>query len=189
LSTNRMQKLIEDLLSYSRTQLYENILKPVNLNDILADVKTLHAESIAEGRLTIHAEKLPVIHGVHFQIQQLFENIVSNSMKYSKPKQGATIHITSMLINAKELPFFNSHGFDNYYKLTLADNGIGFDQQYADKIFEIFQRLHGRNEYSGTGIGLSICKRIVENHRGFIAAHGIRDKGATFEIYLPVSSD
>ncbi|MES2516232.1 MAG: PAS domain S-box protein [Bacteroidota bacterium] len=188
-SAGRMQKLIEDLLSFSRTQLYENTLKPVDLNDVLSDVKTLHAESIVEGRLTIQSEKLPVIRGVPFQIQQLFENIISNSMKYSKPKQGATILITSVLVSAKEIPFFNAHGFETYHKLTLADNGIGFDQQYAQKIFEIFQRLHGKNEYSGTGIGLSICKRIVENHQGYIAAQGIMGKGASFDIYLPVSSD
>ncbi|MES2762620.1 MAG: PAS domain S-box protein [Bacteroidota bacterium] len=187
-SAGRMQKLIEDLLSFSRTQLYENTLKPVDLNEVLTDVKTLHAESMAEGRLSIESDKLPTVLGVPFQLQQLFENIISNSMKYSKPKQGAKIKVSSELISAQEIPFFNTHGFENYYRISLSDNGIGFDQKYADKIFEIFQRLHGKNEYSGTGIGLSICKRIVENHQGYIAAHSILDKGATFEVYLPVGN-
>jgi PAS domain S-box-containing protein len=187
-SADRMQKLIEDLLLFSRTQVYEHKLEPVDINILLAEIKLLHVESITEGQLIIESDQLPVVQGISFQLQQLIENIISNSIKYSKAGQPAKINVNCALLSANEIPFFNSFGFEFYYKISLSDNGIGFEQTYSEKIFEIFQRLHGKNEYSGTGIGLSICKKIVENHQGYISAKGVIDEGATFDIYLPVSS-
>jgi light-regulated signal transduction histidine kinase (bacteriophytochrome) len=187
-SADRMQKLIEDLLLFSRTQVYEHKLEPVDINILLAEIKLLHVESITEGQLIIDSDQLPVVQGISFQLQQLIENIISNSIKYSKAGQPAKINVNCALLSANEIPFFNSFGFEFYYKISLSDNGIGFEQTYSEKIFEIFQRLHGKNEYSGTGIGLSICKKIVENHQGYISAKGVIDEGATFDIYLPVSS-
>ncbi len=184
-SAGRMQKLIDDLLSFSRTQIYENTLKVVDLNLILADIKTLHHEAIKENRLVINSQKLPVINAVPFQIQQLFENIISNSIKYCKIGEKTEVKITSEIVKDQQRLVFNSGKIRNYHKISITDNGIGFDQKYSEKIFEIFQRLHGKNEYSGTGIGLSICKKIVENHKGFISAYSEINKGATFEIYLP----
>ncbi|MBA2612062.1 MAG: PAS domain-containing protein [Bacteroidetes bacterium] len=188
LSAGRMQKLIEDLLSFSRTQLYESTLKEIDLNLILTEIKNLHSESIKEGNLKISYDKLPVINAVAFQIQQLFENIIGNSIKYSIPGKRTEIEISSSLVNGKQLNFISSNNpqqNDDYFKISFSDNGIGFDQKYSEKIFEIFQRLHSKSEYSGTGIGLSICKKIVENHNGFITAVGEPNKGATFIIYLP----
>lgn len=130
---------------------------------------------------------MPVIEGIAFQVQQLFENIISNSVKYSKPDQKIEINITCIITNCEHLVVNSSEKSKDYYKISISDNGIGFDQKYAYKIFEIFQRLHGKNEYSGTGIGLSICKKIVENHKGFIKAKSELDKGSTFDIYLPLS--
>lgn len=127
---------------------------------------------------------------VPFQIQQLFENIVSNSIKYSSPGKKIEIEISSKIVNGERLDFISSNDpnkKENYLNITFSDNGIGFDQKYSEKIFEIFQRLHGKNEYSGTGIGLSICKKIVENHHGFITATGKLNEGAKFDIYLPAS--
>jgi len=184
LSAGRMQKLIEDLLSFSRTQVYESTSNPVDLNLILAEITTSHLESINAGRITIDSEKLPVINGVAFQLQQLFENIINNSIKYAKPGKKTKVNISSKLIDGKQLTFANSEKNKNYYKISISDNGIGFDEKYTEKIFEIFQRLHGKNEYGGTGIGLSICKKIIENHQGFITAHSVPNEGATFEFYL-----
>lgn len=185
ISAGRMQTLIEDLLSFSRTQLFENTLKLVDLNEVMSEIKNLHFEPINEGRLIINTGTLPIIHAISFQIQQLFENIISNSIKYSKPDQKTKISVSCTLIEGNKLLFFNSDKNKRYYKIGIEDNGIGFDEKYSEKIFEIFQRLHGKNEYSGTGIGLSICKKIVENHNGFITAHSKIDHGSTFEIYLP----
>jgi len=115
----------------------------------------------------------------------LFENIISNCIKYRKEGKTAEMTISCEKMNMNQFPFFNVKDIQGFYKISFKDNGIGFDQKYAEKIFEIFQRLHGKNEYSGTGIGLSICKRIVENHNGFITASSELTKGATFEVYLP----
>ena len=187
-SAGRMQKLIEDLLSFSRTQVYENTLKVIDLNMVLAEIETIHSETIKEGNLKLTYDRLPQINAVAFQIQQLFENIISNSIKYGKSGKKVEVEITSALVNGEQLNFINSSSplkNDDYYKISFSDNGIGFDQKYSEKIFEIFQRLHGKNEYGGTGIGLSICKKIVENHNGFITATGKLNEGATFIIYLP----
>jgi PAS domain S-box-containing protein len=186
-SAGRMQKLIEDLLSFSRTQIYEKTFSQVDLNQVLAEIENLHMELITGGRLKVEMQHLPVINAVKFQIQQLFENIVSNSIKYSRPDKAIELSITSERMSGKQVPFANANENQDYYKICISDNGIGFDQKYSEKIFEIFQRLHSRNEYSGTGIGLSICKKIVENHFGFIMAHGAVGEGATFEIYLPTA--
>jgi PAS domain S-box-containing protein len=184
-SANRMQKLIDDLLSFSRTQTYESTVVKVDLNTVLSEVKNVYAEAIHEKRLSIEADDMPTVKGISFQLQQLFENIISNSIKYRKKGKKAEVIITCEKMNMNEFPFFNVKDVENFYKISFKDNGIGFDQKYADKIFEIFQRLHGKNEYSGTGIGLSICKRIVENHNGFITAQSVLNSGATFEVYLP----
>jgi PAS domain S-box-containing protein len=189
-SAGRMQKLIEDLLSFSRTQVYENTLKLTDLNILLGEIKANYQEAIMEGNLKITYSKLPAMYVVPFQIQQLFENIISNSIKYSQPDKKIIIEINSKIINGEKLdiiPVNNSNKKEDYINITFADNGIGFDQKYSEKIFEIFQRLHGKNEYSGTGIGLSICKKIVENHGGFITAIGKLNEGAKFDIYLPAS--
>ena len=189
-SAGRMQKLIEDLLSFSRTQVYESTLKLIDLNIILSEIKANYKEAILEGNLKITYSKLPAMYVVPFQIQQLFENIVSNSIKYSSPGKKTEIEIYSKMVNGEILDFIpanNPNKKESYLNITFSDNGIGFDQKYSEKIFEIFQRLHGKNEYSGTGIGLSICKKIVENHHGFITATGEINEGAKFDIYLPVA--
>jgi PAS domain S-box-containing protein len=185
-SAGRMQKLIDDLLSFSRTQVYENVQMAVDLNQVFSEINSFYRESIIEGRVAISYDRLPVIHAIPFQIQQLMENIIGNSIKYSRPDKKTEVRIHSEQVDAKQLPWFSlKENNRKYYRISIADNGIGFDQKYSEKIFEIFQRLHGKSEYSGTGIGLSICKKIVENHRGHISARGVQDEGAVFEIYFP----
>jgi signal transduction histidine kinase len=185
-SAGRMQKLIDDLLSFSRAQVFEDVQKPVDLNTVFSEINSFYKESIAEGKLSIQCGQLPVIQAIPFQIQQLMQNIISNSIKYSKPDKRTEVRIKAELVQARQLPYFSAKQHSrSYHKISIKDNGIGFDQVYSEKIFEMFQRLHGRTEYSGTGIGLSICKKIMENHQGHISATGVPDQGAVFDIYFP----
>jgi PAS domain S-box-containing protein len=184
-AANRMQILIEDLLSYSRTNKVERKFEYTDLNTIVIEItKDLREElqvrnAVIEVREMCHANVIP------FQFRQLIHNLISNSLKFSIPGEAPLIKIKSERINGKML---NDHRFSDdiiYCHIELSDNGIGFEQQYSERIFELFQRLHGRSEYNGTGIGLAIVKKIVENHNGFIMASGESGKGAAFDIYIP----
>jgi signal transduction histidine kinase len=186
-SANRMQKLIDDLLSFSRTQNKASIRESTDLNTILEDSIKSVKENMPDTALNIKSEKLPVINAISFQIRQLFDNIIGNSVKYARTNVTPELRISASLIREKELFPDAVHDLNSYHRIRFSDNGIGFDQAYAEKIFEVFQRLHGRNEYSGTGIGLSICKKIAENHSGFMLAHGRINEGAVFEVYFPVN--
>jgi signal transduction histidine kinase len=180
-SSSYMQKLIDDLLSYSHTTTYDEVFVPVDMNIVLEGIKITHKELIDEGHLIIESPILPIINGIPFQLQQLLENLANNSVKYSKPGTPAIIKISSTIEKIKKSEFRDG----TYYKIIFEDYGIGFEQKYSNKIFEVFQRLHEKNEYPGTGIGLAICKKIVENHNGYISAIGKPDEGAIFTIYLP----
>ncbi len=185
-STSRMRILIDDLLQFSRTNKSEKIYELSDLNVLFDNAKQELTQAIDEKNAKIVTNKLPEMSVIPFQIQQLITNIMGNSLKYSKENVPPIIKITSALVhskNEKRLP--DSH--DKFYKITIEDNGIGFNQEYADKIFILFNRLHNKNEYSGTGIGLAICKKIVENHRGYIFATGKPQVGTKITIYLPVA--
>jgi signal transduction histidine kinase len=119
------------------------------------------------------------------QFSQLFSNLIMNSLKYRKAGTKPVIKISAEMVQAGEIAEEGSFRDGQYWKIEFRDNGIGFDQKYADRIFELFQRLHGKSEYEGTGIGLAICKKIVQNHNGFISASGQPGAGAVFNIYLP----
>ena len=184
MATGRMQKLIDDLLAFSRTQAFSEDFVPVDLNQTLNEIKSTYSESIQEQKLKLDVAEMPVVKGIAFQFYQLFDNIITNSIKYSRTDVVPEIKISWLTVQGDAI-----EGADTdrqYYKISVADNGIGFEPKYAQRIFEIFQRLHGRDEYSGTGIGLAICKRIVQNHEGFIYAEGVPGTGATFYICLPV---
>jgi len=181
----RMQKLIEDLLAYSRTHTEDVITEEVDLNVILDELVENYKEFYPE--LKLEHTKMPIINGMKFQIIQLFENLISNSIKYRSEKP-PKIKIKCTAVKGGEIKGLGAEESLNYYHIQFSDNGIGFESQYAYKIFELFQRLQGKAEYPGTGIGLSICKKIVENHKGFICAEGAPNLGATFNIYLPVTS-
>ena len=127
-----------------------------------------------------------MVNGVQFQLEQLFSNLIGNSLKYIKPNSTAKIKIKSSIVFNEWLPKEINKSNERFVKLQFIDNGIGFEKQYESKIFEIFQRLHGKTEYTGTGLGLSICKKIVESHNGAIRAKGTVNKGAEFIVYLPV---
>ena len=123
---------------------------------------------------------------IPFQFRQIFYNLISNSLKFSSPDHPLLIKVDSTIAQGKDLDNEKLLGETAYCHISLADNGIGFEQKYNDKIFELFQRLHGKSEYPGTGLGLAIVKKIVENHNGTITATGELGKGARFDIYIPV---
>jgi light-regulated signal transduction histidine kinase (bacteriophytochrome) len=183
----RMQNLIDSLLDFSSVNSTELIFKPCDLNTLVEEAKNDLQISIIEKQATIEHENLPVIMGVCIQISQLITNLLDNAIKYSRPEIKPKIQITSAIIEGKIIKHSSANSQKNYYAIKIADNGIGFEQEYADKIFELFQRLHPKNEYSGTGIGLAIVNKIVTNHNGFIIAKGKPNKGSTFTIYIPTA--
>lgn len=183
-SARRMRVLIEDLLQFSRTNKTEKVFEEASLQALLENAKQELTQTIEDKNAVIENNELPTLKVIPFQIQQLFINLIGNSLKYSKEDTAPIIKINSSIISANDEEFLPQNN-NKYYKITIEDNGIGFEQEYAKKIFILFNRLHNKNEYDGTGIGLAICKKIVENHKGFIFAKGVLNQGATFIIYLP----
>jgi hypothetical protein len=181
-----MRDLIDDLLQYSRTNKSDQVLEVANLNNLLESAKQDLAEIISEKNAVITTEPIPDIKVIPFQIKQLFFNLISNSLKYSRENTVPIIKISYSKTKANNIPQLKSSKYKSYHTITIEDNGIGFDQSYAENIFVLFNRLHDKSDYSGTGIGLSICEKIVENHNGHIFAEGHLDKGACFTVYLPM---
>ena len=184
-SAKRMQTLIQDLLTYSGTNTSEHNFETKDLNQIMAEVQEDLREELKEKHATIEANQLCDAEIIPFQFRQLMHNLIGNSLKFSKPGHAPHVLIKSEIANGLALRNQNLSPEKTYCHITVSDNGIGFEQQYSQKIFEVFQRLHSKYEYSGTGIGLSIVKKIVENHNGFITATGEVGAGATFDIYIP----
>jgi signal transduction histidine kinase len=181
-ATSRMQKLIDDVLSYAQTNVPQ-LWEQTNLNDILQQARdTLH-ESILEKNAVIHVSKLPTLYAIPQQLEQLFTNLLSNSLKYAKAGTPAVISISA---TRKVHMAADNTIAESYWEIDFADNGIGFDPVHSDKIFQIFQRLHSQSEYSGTGIGLAICKKIAENHYGSIRASSTPGTGAVFTVLLQI---
>lgn len=183
-SANRMRVLIDDLLQFSRTTKTEKVFEKTDLNEMLDNARLELAQVIEDKGAVIENNELPVLDGIPFQIQQLFINLIGNSLKYAKEDTPPVIKIISTQVVAQDEEFLPDNK-DKYYKLSFEDNGIGFEQEYATKIFILFNRLHKRNEYDGTGIGLAICKKIVDNHNGFIFAYGQPNIGTKITVYLP----
>ena len=185
-AANRMQRLIEDLLAYSRTSSIDRVFEQTDLNKIVSDVLYTLKEKIDEKQAKVVASELPHLKVIPFQFNQLLQNIISNALKFSDPARPPVITISSEEVAAKAtgIPRLGTTG--NYIHITITDNGIGFEPEYKDRIFEVFQKLHGSSEFHGTGIGLAIVKKIVEHHGGHISASGALNEGATFNIYLPV---
>lgn len=185
MSAERMSELVKGVLNYARLDKSETQFTCVDLNQVLEEAKQDYEALIATKQADIQSSRLPVIKGLHTQLRQLFANLISNSLKFTQKKP--RISITGNVLQAEAFsnyPQLNRE--QQYVELIFNDNGIGFDQQYAEKIFLIFQRLHSKSEYKGTGIGLALCKKIVENHHGIITACSEKHKGATFTILLPV---
>ncbi|SDW98911.1 sensor histidine kinase [Marinobacter mobilis] len=172
-AAERMDALLSSLLKYSRVISQGNPFESVDLNDVVRDVQKDLQLSIAEAGVNIHVQALGTVFGDAVQLRQLFQNLISNSIRYRREGVLPEVSITGEpLANAR-------------YRLSVKDNGIGFDMKYKDQIFEIFKRLHGRSEYEGTGVGLAICRKIVMRHNGTIAVESVPGKGAEFTIVLP----
>ena len=182
---SRMQSLIQNLLAYSRIDSSKTDYEKTDLNLVLEKVFEDLTTSISETHAKINTKQLPVIKGVFFQMEQLFANLISNAIKYRSQSEIPIIEIHSEKIAASKMSADFVKVYPYYYKITVSDNGIGFENKHAKNIFEVFQRLHQKTEYSGTGIGLAICKKIVQNHNGFIYATSKLGEGAQFIIYLP----
>ena len=184
-SARRMSALIKDVLNYSRIDKNEALFASVDLNHVLNSVKSDYENLIREKSAIIKSARLPVINGIESQLRQLFANLISNSLKFSSAHPEITI--TASILTADEIKDYPAlETGRSYLGISFSDNGIGFEQQYADKIFMIFQRLHSRMEYGGTGIGLALCKKIAENHHGIIKATAKPGEGAVFLVLLPV---
>jgi PAS domain S-box-containing protein len=187
-SAQRMAELVKSLLNYSRLskQKEKEFERVIDLKKIAANVCEDFELLIQEKKAVIVTEALPVIHGNEMQIGQLFSNLIGNALKFSL--EDPLVIINCSVVNKSEIPDAPKVLNENkYLELKFVDNGIGFEEQYSKKIFALFQRLHGKQDYAGTGIGLALCKRIVENHNGHIVATGELGKGATFCVYFPYS--
>jgi light-regulated signal transduction histidine kinase (bacteriophytochrome) len=184
-ATENMRTLIDNLLEFSRTSRNREPFAKVDLNNTLADVKADLELKIEESSAQIEANKLPVIDAIPMQMRQLFTNLFTNAIKFKKADQPPRIRITCRVLSNEEVDARHLRPNLRYYLISVSDEGIGFDQEYAEKIFQIFQRLHGKAEYPGSGIGLAICKKIADNHMGTIYSESVQGKGATFNIILP----
>ncbi|GAA4395140.1 hypothetical protein GCM10023187_01690 [Nibrella viscosa] len=182
----RMSGLIRDLLTYSKLATEHQTQQAINLNTVLTDVITDLEVTLRDKQACVESTDLPVIKGDPAQLRRVFQNLLSNALKFIKAGVRPYIHITSRQVAGTAIPNVAlSDEHQLFYEISFSDNGIGFDERYLDRIFVIFQRLHGRNQYAGTGIGLAICKKVMDNHRGYIRASSRVGEGATFRIYLP----
>jgi PAS domain S-box-containing protein len=187
-AANRMSVLIQDLLAFSRISSKQDSTGSVDLTEVVEDVRSDLELKIQETGATFIIDPLPVISGDESQIGQLFQNLISNALKFRNPDTTPLIKITATMIEAGMLPdeVKPARAAYGYHRIDVTDNGIGFDPKYAERIFQVFQRLHGRSEFAGTGIGLAICEKVASNHGGAITAASHPGQGATFSIYLPV---
>lgn len=184
-AVKRMNELIEDLLTYSKTNALQDNYEETDLKSMVEDIILSHKDLLEPSGSIIEIGELPVIPVIPFQFRQLMDNLLNNAIKYKHPTRQLVIRISYDKVKGKEIENKAADPRLSYNRISVEDNGIGFDDQYSEKIFEIFQRLSNQSGYRGSGIGLAICKKIAQNHRGFIKAIGVPDKGARFEIYIP----
>lgn len=181
-----MRSLIDGLSSLSEVTEAEKSFQKCDLNELVQNILT----DIQPGdNVTFTGSKLPVIEGNCTQLKHVFQNILDNAIKFQKKDSRLQITINAEEINEKEKKIFDLPAGKTYYKINIADNGIGFDDEYSEKIFNPFQRLHGRSEYEGNGLGLAICKKIMEKHNGIIYAKSSKDYGSLFILILPATSE
>ncbi len=186
-SAERMQQLIQDLLAFSRVSAAERKFEEADLKTIIDEVEKEFKEEIAEKQAVIEVKESCGVHIIPFQFRQLIHNLIGNSLKFSNPKKPPVIKINSHIIKNEKSNIEGLTPQKEYCHISISDNGIGFENEFSTKIFDVFQKLHSKDEYKGSGIGLSIVKKIVDNHKGVITATGELNKGATFNIYIPTS--
>ena len=179
-AATRMQTLIQDLLAFSRISSHAKPFEPVDLNRIAVEVLSDLDASIQETRGRVEVAELPTIDADVTQMRQLFQNLISNALKYHKPHSSSFVRVAAR-------PHKEKNGTGRpMSEITVEDNGIGFDEKYAERIFAMFQRLHDRSEYEGTGVGLAVCRKIVERHGGTMSARSTPGQGTTFIVVLPI---
>ncbi len=190
-AAKRMGSLIDDLLYYSQVSLTATSLETVNLNELIELVLTDLDLEIEQKSATVSVGKLFSVQGNHRQLQQAFQNLIFNALKYNRPGVPPQIKITCERVagnnTGQHLSIEEQH--QTFYRVSIQDNGIGFEQKDHERIFNLFTRLHGNTEYTGTGIGLSIVRKVIENHHGFIVAESEPQKGATFNLFFPAGDD
>lgn len=182
----KMQDLIQALLKYSRLKISDVKFVRTDLNVLLEEVRNSLGESIEENKATVVVSDLPEVAVVPHQMSQVFSNILLNSIKYKRTDVDPLISISTPLVDTDSVSIPGVRKPQRFWRISVADNGIGFEPAYAERIFEVFQRLHGANEYQGTGIGLAICRKIMQAHNGHITAEGRPGEGSVFHIYLPL---
>ena len=204
LAAQRMQQLIDDLLAFSRITTTDHKFEKTDLTNIIEEVKNDLRDWILEKHATIEATEICPVNIIVFQFRQLIYNLLSNALKFSNPDKTSHIIIKSKIVKGSVLntAILPNHNFrhennlsglenfspeKNYCHISVSDNGIGFEPHFSERIFGVFQKLHSKEVYKGTGIGLAIVKKIVENHKGVISATSELGNGATFDIYLPVN--
>jgi light-regulated signal transduction histidine kinase (bacteriophytochrome) len=186
-STNRMRQLFFSILNFSLTDRTRNAIEEVDLNEVLEETFESLKVYIKDTNSVFNTSPLPYVQGVKHQLVQLFENIISNSLKYKRTDVIPEITISYEIVDGKDLSIRDLKKDQRYYKINFRDNGIGFDQQYVEKIFDIFQRLHHQTHTAGVGIGLAICRKIAQNHNGSLTAESEINKGSLFSFYIPIS--
>jgi PAS domain S-box-containing protein len=184
-AAHRMQMLIDDLLAYSRTSVHERHFERVHLGEMISEVIEEVSEDLMVYNGMVETGLMHYINVIPFQFRQVLHNLIGNALKFSRHEKSPHIYITSKMIIGKKTKYRNLNPDELYCHISVCDNGIGFSPEFADKIFEVFQRLHNRDKYNGTGIGLAIVKKIIDNHRGLIKATGEPNKGSTFDIFIP----
>lgn len=187
-ASKRMQQLILDLLAYSRANTAERHFENVNLNSMIEGIQEQLREVILQKNAVIASAKLPTMSCVRYQFEQLFTNLMTNALKFAKADVNPYISISYEVVPGNTIDETNIEKSLDYHHISFKDNGIGFEPEYNEAIFQVFKRLHGKDEYPGTGIGLAIVKKIVENHEGFISASGEIGVGSVFEMYFPVEN-
>jgi len=186
-AAKRMQNLIDDLLSFSKLNSADRLFETVSLKIICDEVTTNLFEIIEEKQATVHLGEMCYADVIVFQFKQLMYNLISNALKFTKPDVKPYIEIESRVVNSSDLNIKNLIKDRNYCHISVSDNGIGFEEKFTDQIFEVFQKLHGKDEYPGTGIGLATVKKIVSQHNGIIKVKSVLNEGTTFNIYIPIN--
>jgi len=187
LAAGRMQLLIEDLLAFSRISTTDHKFEKAGLGRIVEEITTDLKDTIQDKKATVTAADMAPVNIIPFQFRQLMYNLISNALKFSRPDVPLAIDITCVQVKGNRDGHAKLSPDKMYSHITIRDNGIGFEPEFSERIFEVFQKLHSKEVYAGTGIGLAIVKKIVENHNGIITATGELDKGAAFDIYIPAA--
>jgi len=183
-AAEKMQLLIEDILAYSKTGNMEKVFEKADLTEILKKVLAELCDTVDDKNALVTFDSLPKLTIIPFQVHQLFVNLISNALKFAKTDQSPEINIEVETVKADRIKD-NKATIGSYYAISFQDNGIGFEKEFSTRIFDVFQRLNPAHKYPGTGIGLAICKKIMENHKGYISADSEPDEGSRFTIYFP----